>query len=117
MGHNSICSTNYHLTNELEHLGNNARYRNSFPHWAVKQILEQVDTERQRNLNSNVNACGSHNNLSKLGAAKVAYATLTYKGKTGEKVSSKAVLKSCSQKKLKQGLFTRVPPILDLNSP
>ena len=48
--------------------------------------MEQVFIERKRGLNINVNACSSDNNISETSAAKVAYATLPYKGKVGEKV-------------------------------
>ena len=82
----NICSTNYHLTNELKHLENVFRYRNSYPHWIIKQIFEQVCIEQKRDLNSNVNACINDNSLSETSAAKVAYATLPYKVRAGEKV-------------------------------
>ena len=69
----NICSTNYHLSNELKHLGNVFRYRNSYPHWVIKQILEHVCIERKRDLNSNVNVCSSDNKWSETSAAKVVY--------------------------------------------
>ena len=48
--------------------------------------MEQVYPERKRDLNSNVNACSSDNNLSEFSAAKVAYATLPYRGKVDRKI-------------------------------
>ena len=56
-------------------------------------------------------ACSSDNKLSETSSAEVAYVTLPYKGKVGEKVlkSPKSGSKSCSQKKLKQALLTPVP--------
>ena len=102
----NICSTNYHLPNELKHLENFFQYSSSYLHRLIKQILEQLCKAQKRDLDSKVSACSSDSNISETTAAKFAHAALPYKGTIGEKVLN--FLKSSLKRFLRKEIETRI---------
>ena len=106
----TLCSTDYHLKEELRYLEKVFVERNNYPRWLVKQMIKKVlnkQTSRNvPNVTINLPTEDSHRSIKK------PLISLPYKGKQGENVlrSLRNTLdKKFYRKMLNQNLFTQAP--------
>ena len=80
----TLCSTDYHLKEELHYLEKVFVERNNYPRWLVKQMMKKVlDEQTDRNIpNVTINLSNEDTHRS----IKTPLIRLLYKGKQGEKV-------------------------------
>ena len=81
---NILCSTGYHLKEELYYLEKVFAERNNYPRWLVKEMMKNVfDEQTNRNVataTANLAIEGNHCSI------KASLISLPYKGKQSEKV-------------------------------